>query len=94
MGAEDPLSIPSTRRIDRKAQGGAHTTGAICLGVDDARMLFDYGPGGFWCTADVGWVTATHYVVYGPLANGATTDVRRRAQPPDFGRCLGRVDKH
>ena len=76
---------PLHLRLHRKAQGrGAHHRRLSCVyaGHDPSRYVFDYHDGDiYWCTADVGWVTGHSYIVYGPLANGATdADVRRRAQ--------------
>jgi acetyl-CoA synthetase len=75
MGAEDPLFILYTSGSTGKPKGVLHTTGGYLL---QAAMTFkyvlDYRDGEvFWCTADVGWVTGHSYIVYGPLANGATT---------------------
>ncbi|HYE43997.1 MAG TPA: acetate--CoA ligase [Caulobacteraceae bacterium] len=75
MGAEDPLFILYTSGSTGKPKGVLHTTGgylAWCAWTHEA--VFDYRPGQiYWCTADVGWVTGHSYIVYGPLANGATT---------------------
>ena len=75
MGAEDPLFILYTSGSTGKPKGVLHTTGGYLLWV--ARTfaeVFDWREGDlFWCTADIGWVTGHSYVVYGPLANGATT---------------------
>jgi acetyl-CoA synthetase len=75
MGAEDPLFILYTSGSTGKPKGVLHTTGGYLVWVAMTfRHVFDYRPGEiFWCTADVGWVTGHSYVVYGPLANGATT---------------------
>ncbi len=75
MGAEDPLFILYTSGSTGKPKGVLHTTGGYLVWVAlTFRYVFDYRPGEiFWCTADVGWVTGHSYVVYGPLANGATT---------------------
>ena len=75
MGAEDPLFILYTSGSTGKPKGVLHTTGGYLVWVAMTfRYVFDYRPGEiFWCTADVGWVTGHSYVVYGPLANGATT---------------------
>jgi acetyl-CoA synthetase len=75
MNAEDPLFILYTSGSTGKPKGVLHTTGGYLLW---AALTFDllFGAGDddlFWCTADVGWVTGHSYVVYGPLANGATT---------------------
>jgi acetyl-CoA synthetase len=89
MGAEDPLFILYTSGSTGKPKGVLHTTGGYLLWVAMThRAIFDYRPGEvFWCTADVGWVTGHSYVVYGPLANGATTLMFEGVPNyPDFGR--------
>jgi acetyl-CoA synthetase len=75
MGAEDPLFILYTSGSTGKPKGVLHTTGGYLVYVATTfAAVFDYRPGEvFWCTADVGWVTGHSYVVYGPLASGATT---------------------
>jgi acetyl-CoA synthetase len=75
MNAEDPLFILYTSGSTGKPKGVMHTTGGYLLyAAMTHELVFDYRPGElFWCTADVGWVTGHSYVVYGPLANGATT---------------------
>ena len=75
MGAEDPLFILYTSGSTGKPKGVLHTTGGYAVWTATTfHYVFDYRPGEiFWCTADVGWVTGHSYVVYGPLANGATT---------------------
>jgi acetyl-CoA synthetase len=75
MGAEDPLFILYTSGSTGKPKGVLHTTGSYLVYVSMTHQyVFDYRPGEiFWCTADVGWVTGHSYIVYGPLANGATT---------------------
>ena len=89
MNAEDPLFILYTSGSTGKPKGVMHTTGGYLLWVAATfDMLFGAKDGDvFWCTADVGWVTGHSYVVYGPLANGATT-VMFDGVPsyPDFGR--------
>ncbi len=89
MNAEDPLFILYTSGSTGKPKGVMHTTGGYLLWVTATfDMLFGAGDDDvFWCTADVGWVTGHSYVVYGPLANGATT-VMFDGVPnyPDFGR--------
>ncbi|HKX64855.1 MAG TPA: acetate--CoA ligase, partial [Rhizomicrobium sp.] len=75
MGAEDPLFILYTSGSTGKPKGVLHTTGGYLLwAAYTHHYVFDYHEGEiFWCTADVGWVTGHSYIVYGPLANGATT---------------------
>ncbi|HSD70950.1 MAG TPA: acetate--CoA ligase [Woeseiaceae bacterium] len=75
MGAEDPLFILYTSGSTGKPKGVLHTTGGYLVYVSMTHQyVFDYRPGEiYWCTADVGWVTGHSYIVYGPLANGATT---------------------
>jgi len=75
MGAEDPLFILYTSGSTGKPKGVLHTTGGYLAWASwTHEVVFDYRPGEvFWCTADVGWVTGHSYVVYGPLANGATS---------------------
>ncbi|HEX4636262.1 MAG TPA: acetate--CoA ligase [Rhizomicrobium sp.] len=75
MGAEDPLFILYTSGSTGKPKGVLHTTGGYLLWASYTHQyVFDYHEGDiFWCTADVGWVTGHTYIVYGPLANGATT---------------------
>ncbi len=75
MNAEDPLFILYTSGSTGKPKGVLHTTGGYLLyaGITH-QYVFDYQDGDvYWCTADVGWITGHSYVVYGPLANGATT---------------------
>jgi len=75
MGAEDPLFILYTSGSTGKPKGVLHTTGGYLLwAAYTHHYVFDYHEGEiFWCTADVGWVTGHSYIIYGPLANGATT---------------------
>jgi acetyl-CoA synthetase len=75
MGAEDPLFILYTSGSTGKPKGVLHTSGGYLLwAAMTFDITFDYRPGEvFWCSADVGWVTGHSYIVYGPLANGATT---------------------
>lgn len=96
MGAEDPLFILYTSGSTGKPKGVLHTTGGYLLWVAMTfDLIFDYREGDlFWCTADVGWVTGHSYVVYGPLANGAST-VMFDGVPnyPDFGRFWETCDR-
>ena len=75
MNAEDPLFILYTSGSTGKPKGVLHTTGGYLLYTAFTHQyVFDYHEGDiYWCTADVGWVTGHSYIVYGPLANGATT---------------------
>ena len=75
MNAEDPLFILYTSGSTGKPKGVLHTTGGYMVYASlTHQYVFDYHPGDiYWCTADVGWVTGHSYIVYGPLANGATT---------------------
>jgi acetyl-CoA synthetase len=75
MNAEDPLFILYTSGSTGKPKGVLHTTGGYLLyAAYTHHYVFDYHDGDiYWCTADVGWVTGHSYIVYGPLANGATT---------------------
>jgi len=97
MNAEDPLFILYTSGSTGKPKGVLHTTGGYIVYASLTHQLnFDYRDGEvYWCTADVGWVTGHTYIVYGPLANGATT-VMFEGIPsyPDVGRFWEVVDKH
>ncbi len=97
MDAEDPLFILYTSGSTGKPKGVLHTTGGYLLYTAMThKYVFDYHDGDiYWCTADVGWVTGHSYIVYGPLANGATT-VMFEGVPtyPDAGRFWQVVDKH
>ncbi|WP_119395932.1 acetate--CoA ligase [Salinibius halmophilus] len=75
MNAEDPLFILYTSGSTGKPKGVLHTTGGYLVYASMTHQyVFDYQDGDiYWCTADVGWVTGHSYIVYGPLANGATT---------------------
>jgi acetyl-CoA synthetase len=97
MNAEDPLFILYTSGSTGKPKGVLHTTGGYLVWASMTHQtLFDYRPGEvFWCTADVGWVTGHSYVVYGPLANGATTLMFEGVPNyPDFSRFWEVCDKH
>ena len=97
MGAEDPLFILYTSGSTGKPKGVVHTTGGyLVYAAMTHQYTFDYHDGDvFWCTADVGWVTGHSYIVYGPLANGATT-VMFEGVPtyPDAGRFWEVCAKH
>jgi acetyl-CoA synthetase len=97
MDAEDPLFILYTSGSTGKPKGVLHTTGGYLLQTAMTfKYVFDYQEGEvFWCTADVGWVTGHSYIVYGPLANGATS-VMFEGIPtyPDASRCWQVCDKH
>ncbi|BBU87615.1 hypothetical protein EIMP300_90150 [Escherichia coli] len=75
MNAEDPLFILYTSGSTGKPKGVLHTTGGyLVYAALTFKYVFDYHPGDiYWCTADVGWVTGHSYLLYGPLACGATT---------------------
>ncbi len=97
MDAEDPLFILYTSGSTGKPKGVLHTTGGYLLHVAMThKYIFDYHDGDvYWCTADVGWVTGHSYIVYGPLANGATTLVFEGIPTyPDASRFWQVVDKH
>ena len=97
MGAEDPLFILYTSGSTGKPKGVLHTTGGYLLyAAMTHELVFDYRPGDiYWCTADVGWVTGHSYIVYGPLANRATTLMFEGVPSyPDNSRFWQVVDKH
>jgi acetyl-CoA synthetase len=97
MGAEDPLFILYTSGSTGKPKGVLHTSGGYLLfAALTHRYVFDYHDGDiYWCAADVGWVTGHSYIVYGPLANGATT-LMYEGLPnwPDASRIWQIVDKY
>ncbi len=97
MDAEDPLFILYTSGSTGKPKGVLHTTGGYLLQTAlTHKWVFDYKDGDiYWCTADVGWVTGHSYIVYGPLANGATTLMFEGVPTyPDASRCWQIVDRH
>jgi acetyl-CoA synthetase len=97
MAAEDPLFILYTSGSTGKPKGAVHTTGGYMVWASYThKLVFDYREGEvYWCTADVGWVTGHTYIVYGPLANGATTLMFEGVPSyPDASRFWQVVDKH
>ncbi len=97
MSAEDPLFILYTSGSTGKPKGVLHTTGGYLTWASwTHELVFDYRPGEiFWCTADVGWVTGHSYIVYGPLANGATTLIFEGVPNyPTTSRFWEVIDKH
>ena len=97
MAAEDPLFILYTSGSTGKPKGVLHTTGGYMVyAALTHEYVFDYHPGDiYWCTADVGWVTGHTYIVYGPLANGATTLMFEGVPNyPTAGRFWEVCDKH
>ncbi|MBP7340520.1 acetate--CoA ligase [Niveispirillum sp.] len=97
MGAEDPLFILYTSGSTGKPKGVLHTTGGYLVYASMTHQyVFDYHEGDiYWCTADVGWVTGHSYIVYGPLANGATTLMFEGIPNyPSVSRFWDVIDKH
>ncbi|MGL4291634.1 MAG: AMP-binding protein, partial [Phreatobacter sp.] len=97
MNAEDPLFILYTSGSTGKPKGVLHTTGGyLVYAAMTHQYVFDYKDGDiYWCTADVGWVTGHSYIVYGPLANGATTLMFEGIPTyPSISRFWDVVDKH
>jgi acetyl-CoA synthetase len=97
MNAEDPLFILYTSGSTGKPKGVLHTTGGyLAWAAYTHKTAFDYQDGDiYWCTADIGWVTGHSYVVYGPLANGATSLMFEGVPNyPDNSRFWQVIDKH
>lgn len=97
MNAEDPLFILYTSGSTGKPKGVLHTSGGyLTYASMTHEYVFDYHDGDiYWCTADVGWITGHSYVVYGPLANGATSIIFEGVPSyPDMSRFWQVVDKH
>ncbi|GEQ86981.1 acetyl-coenzyme A synthetase [Patiriisocius marinistellae] len=97
MDAEDPLFILYTSGSTGKPKGMVHTTaGYMVYTAYTFKNAFQYKENDlYWCTADIGWITGHSYIVYGPLANGATTVLFEGVPSyPDFGRFWDIVDKH
>ena len=97
MDAEDPLFILYTSGSTGKPKGVLHTSGGyLVFAAMTHKYVFDYHEGDiYWCTADVGWVTGHSYILYGPLANGATTLMFEGVPTyPDAGRFWQVIDKH
>jgi len=97
MGAEDPLFILYTSGSTGRPKGVMHTAGGYLLWASlTHEAVFDYRPGQvYWCAADIGWVTGHSYIVYGPLANGATTLMFEGVPNwPNASRIWQVVDRH
>ncbi len=97
LNAEDPLFILYTSGSTGKPKGVMHTSGGyIVYASMTHEYIFNYNDGDiYWCTADIGWITGHSYIIYGPLANGATTLMFEGVPNyPDFSRFWQIVDKH
>jgi len=97
LDAEDPLFVLYTSGSTGKPKGIVHTTGGYMVGTYiTSKYVFDlHDEDVYWCTADVGWITGHSYVVYGPLANGATTVMYEGAPNfPDFSRFWAIIARH
>ena len=97
LNAEDPLFILYTSGSTGKPKGVMHTSGGyIVYASMTHEYIFNYNDGDiYWCTADIGWITGHSYIIYGPLANGATTLMFEGVPNyPDFSRFWQIIDKH
>ncbi len=97
MDSEDPLFILYTSGSTGKPKGVLHSTAGYLLGAAMShKIIFDYHDNDiYWCTADVGWITGHSYIIYGPLANGATTLMFEGVPTyPNASRCWDICDKH
>ena len=97
LNAEDPLFILYTSGSTGKPKGVMHTSGGYLVYASMTHeYIFNYKPDDiYWCTADIGWITGHSYIIYGPLANGATTLMFEGVPNyPDFSRFWQIVDKH
>ena len=97
MNAEDPLFILYTSGSTGKPKGVMHTTGGYLVYASMTHeYIFNYKENDiYWCTADIGWITGHSYIIYGPLANGATTLMFEGVPNyPDFSRFWEVIDKH
>ena len=97
LNAEDPLFILYTSGSTGKPKGVMHTSGGyIVYASMTHEYIFNYNEGDiYWCTADIGWITGHSYIIYGPLANGATTLMFEGVPNyPDFSRFWQIIDKH
>ena len=97
LNAEDPLFILYTSGSTGKPKGVMHTSGGYLVYASMTHeYIFNYKPDDiYWCTADIGWITGHSYIIYGPLANGATTLMFEGVPNyPDFSRFWQIIDKH
>ena len=95
-GLRGPIIYPVHLGFDRQTQGVQHSRLVSLHAAISHKYVFDYQDGDiYWCTADVGWITGHSYIVYGPLANGATTLMFEGVPTyPDASRCWQVIDKH